>query len=101
MARAYASVNCENCGNPIGGQHPGVCPSCRDMLREQEHRRKSFQAFRNPYVLVSCPGHEDLVGLNMSRVDFQQGEYSWLTGAVFQKGGREYIFDGKRARVRA
>lgn len=101
MAKAYASVNCENCGNPIGGQCPGVCPDCRKMMRQQEHRRKfSFQEFRKPFKLVSSPGNDDLKGMCLSWLDLRVGEYDWLSGAIFEKQGKEYVFDGKRVRVR-
>ena len=44
------------------------------------------------------PGQEDLKGIHLTFVDFKYGDYRYLAGAVMVRGGKEYIFDGRKAR---
>jgi hypothetical protein len=40
--------------------------------------------------------HTDLVGLHLTNCDFKYGNYAYLKGALLERAGQLYTFDGRR-----
>ena len=96
---------CDNCGGPMKkNSQYGMCDDCKTMLKERDHRKTfAYRKHQNPdryYWLVDAPGNEDLVRLPVSKEELQMGNYDWLTDATFEKCGQQYLFDGKKLKVR-
>jgi hypothetical protein len=92
------AVRCENCGQTINSYHPGICPDCQEMLREREHREKlvchKHQHPQNYYWLKKSAGNEDIIGMPFSAMELHTGYYEWLHGAVLERQGHLYCYDG-------
>lgn len=107
---------CIICDEPINSTHKDkrYCPECAwrkniDETIERYHKRKAGgwhvdpnkQPPGNYWELTDPPPeHEDLRGIHFTFVDFKYGDYSYLAGSVMMRAGKEYVFDGKRARIR-
>lgn len=90
-------ARCENCGNPLTGQKPGLCPDCKKQESLYRHRLICTREKQNPenyYSLVDSEDNEDIYGLQFSLLELETGYYSWLHNAILKKGGKYYRYDG-------
>jgi hypothetical protein len=73
-------------------------------LKRYHFKKNNFQTHTGPMeghywkLVWAPPGQEDLLGLHFTNVDFKYGSYEYLKGAVMERAGKIYTFDGRRAR---
>ena len=78
-----------------------------EKTRERWHFKKEhFETHPGPQeghyweLVWAAPEHDDLIGIQLTNVDFKYGDYSYLKGAILERAGKLYSFDGRRPYVK-
>jgi hypothetical protein len=112
------TARCAECGTEIDTSEKRgsrrYCTECAHDLnvertKERYHKKKATgwnppkeQVLGHYWKLVwAPPDHQDLLGVEFAAVDFDYGDYRYLKGALLERAGKLYTFDGRRAKVRA